>query len=541
MRSSAARLPAWLLAAAGLLLLWPHPLPGAVIPGAPLPALDRAGTGALLLVLAYGLAGRRRLAWQVTLVLVALVALAPPYRPGRLLPPALVAVVLLLGRPWFVTRPDPARVRAALAVAVGAVTLGLSRAVWMAAWHGEPVGRAAHAALPVPPAAANRSTQVFVLIVLAAVVVALGIALAAAPPPAPSGAAERARVRALARDPAAPSLAPFAARADKTIVFAPDGSAAIGYRVRFGVALAGGDPAGPAAAAGAAIDAFAELCAIRGWRPAVLGSAAADAAAWRRAGLRRAVGIGDEAVLELDSFRPSGRRMRNVRQAARRAGNAGVRVRTGPLTPELIPRLEPVLRDWLHGRAERGFAMNLDGLLTPRPDVLYAVAFDAAGEAVAFARFAVVAGGRVLSLDVAPRRRDAPNGVVERLILAVADEGRAAGAEELSLNFAGLRRVYAGEVRGSRALLVPLHALDRWIELRSLWRFTDKFHPAWRPRELRLRSWLELVPVATAALTAEFGARPPVPPAADADLRPGLTEPASAPPPGASRPGASGD
>jgi lysylphosphatidylglycerol synthetase-like protein (DUF2156 family) len=201
--------------------------------------------------------------------------------------------------------------------------------------------------------------------------------------------------------------------------------------------------------------------------------------------------------------------MRNVRQAAQRAANAGVEVSIGPLTPDLVPQLAPVLRDWLHGRAERGFAMNLDALLAPRPDVLYAVARDRTGAVVAFARFAVAAGGRVLSLDVAPRRRHAPNGVVERLILAVADHGRASGAREVSLNFAGMRRVYAGEVRGSRILLVPLHALDRWIELRSLWRFTDKFHPAWRPRELRMRSWAELIPVAAAALTSEFGATRP--------------------------------
>ncbi len=514
MRSPAARATAWLLAVAGLTVLLPVlvPRPPAVLsrlPGTGLPGLDRIGLAAVLLVLAHGLAGRRRLALQVTLALVAIAALAPPYRPGRLLPLVLVAAVLLLGRPWFVTRPDPARVRTALAVAIATVTVVLGRAVWMAAWHREPVRRAAHAALPVLPAEANRSTRLFVLIVLATVVLALGVALAAAPAPPLSTEAERVRVQALARDPAATSLAPFAARADKTFLFTADGSAAIGYRVRFGVALAGGDPAGPRSAAGAAIDAFAELCTARGWRPAVLGSADADAPRWRRAGLRRAVGIGDEAVLELDTFTPAGRRMRNLRQAAQRAGNAGVTVSIGPLTPELVPQLAPVLHDWLRGRAERGFAMNLDGLLTPRPDVLYAVASVPGGDVVAFARFAVVAGGRALSLDVAPRRREAPNGVVERLILAVTEQGRAAGAREVSLNFAGMRRVYAGETRGSRFLLIPLHVLDRWIELRSLWRFTDKFHPAWRPRQLRMRSWLDLIPVAAAALTAEFGLRPP--------------------------------
>jgi lysylphosphatidylglycerol synthetase-like protein (DUF2156 family) len=149
--------------------------------------------------------------------------------------------------------------------------------------------------------------------------------------------------------------------------------------------------------------------------------------------------------------------------------------------------------------------MNLDRVLTPRDDVVVAVAYDRSGQPQAFARFARAGGRRVLSLDVAPRRHSAPNGVVERLIVEVLQYGREHGAHEVSLNFAGMRRVYAGQSRTARLAEVPLRALDRWIELRSLYRFTDKFHPTWRRRQLRLCSWLDLVPVATAALVAEFG------------------------------------
>jgi lysyl-tRNA synthetase class 2 len=396
-------------------------------------------------------------------------------------------------------------VASAVATAAFAITLG--RGFWATARHGETVRRAAYDAVDVP----DRSTGIVVVVVLAAVVVALAVSLAAAPAPPPSGEAARARVRDLVQDPAAGSLAPFVTRADRTYVFSPGGDTAIGYRVRFGVALAGGDPVG--AAPGAAIAAFVAECARHGWRPAVLGADAdATGELWRRAGVGRAVEIGDEAVLDVAAFSLATRRMRNVRQAARRADNAGVRVRVGTLDPALAPQLQEVLRDWLRGRAERGFAMNLDAMLTPRADTVFAVAVDASGAPVAFARFPVAAGGRILTLDVAPRRRDAPNGVVERMIVAVVEYARAAGATEVTLNFAGMRRVYAGQIRAARLLQMPLHALDRWIELRSLYLFTGKFHPRWRPRQLRLRSWWELVPVAAAALTAEFGGRPAAPP-----------------------------
>jgi lysyl-tRNA synthetase class 2 len=279
----------------------------------------------------------------------------------------------------------------------------------------------------------------------------------------------------------------------------------IGYRVRFGVALAGGDPVGAAESAPAAVAAFIELCTRRGWRPAVLGSASADGAMWRRAGVRRAIEIGDEAVLPVAAFSLAGRPMRNLRQAVTRARRAGVRVRFGSSE---VAELAPILREWLRGRGERGFAMNLDGLLLPRAGTVLAVARDAAGEPQAFARFAIAGGDRVLSLDVAPRRREAPNGVVEAMVVEAIAWAAERGIAEVSLNFAGMRRVYAGRSLAARVTQIPLRVLDRWIELRSLWRFTGKFHPVWRARELRMRSWFDLVQVGAAALTSEFGARP---------------------------------
>ncbi|MFB9237694.1 bifunctional lysylphosphatidylglycerol flippase/synthetase MprF [Plantactinospora siamensis] len=477
------------------------------IPGGGLPALDRIPLVAMLLLLAHGLVGRRRLALRTTLGLAAVAALLPPVHWQRLVLPVAAAVILMADRDSYVVRAQTRRLRAASTIAVLAYVVVLLAGVWASVRRGESLGRAASAALPIPPVGAEGPGRVLVPLALVALLAALALSLAAAPAPPPSDEADRARVRDLVQNPVAGSLAPFVTRADRTYVFNPRGDTAIGYRVRFGVALAGGDPVGPAPAE--AIAAFVRLCERYGWRPAVLGAdTAAIGELWRRAGVRRAVDIGDEAVLDLSTFSLASRRMRNVRQAARRADNAGVRVEVGALDPALVPALREVLRDWLHGRRERGFAMNLDAMLTPRADTVYAVARDAAGRPVAFARFPVAAGGRILSLDVAPRRHDAPNGVVERMVIAVVEHAREAGAVEVTLNFAGMRRVYSGELRGARLLQLPLRALDRWIELRSLYLFTSKFHPGWRPRQLRLRSWWELIPVAVAALTAEFGAEP---------------------------------
>jgi lysyl-tRNA synthetase class 2 len=152
--------------------------------------------------------------------------------------------------------------------------------------------------------------------------------------------------------------------------------------------------------------------------------------------------------------------------------------------------------------------MNLDALLSPRPACLVAVAYAADGRPVAFARFAVCAAGGIYTLDVAPRGRHVSNGVAERLIVEIVGHARAHGAREVSLNFAGLRRVFDSRRSLARAGVALLRPLDRWVEIRPLNRFCAKFHPQWRARSLLLPSWWQFGWVAAAALRAELSAPP---------------------------------
>ena len=122
------------------------------------------------------------------------------------------------------------------------------------------------------------------------------------------------------------SLGYFATRRDKSVVFAPNGRAAITYRVEVGVCLASGDPVGDPKAWPQAIEAWLRLCQVYGWAPGVMGASSAAAEAFREAGLN-ALQLGDEAILHPDSFRLSGPDMRAVRQAVTRARRAGLTVR----------------------------------------------------------------------------------------------------------------------------------------------------------------------------------------------------------------------
>jgi len=508
------RLVAALVAVTGIVNLFTAVRPhanlsrlAAPIDGASLGRTHAFVIGALLLATAWGLVAGRYAAWfgGVAVLSFALVA-AIRHRPFAVLlaGTALVALIALRGN--FRTRPDPERMRLAGQIALVAIVTALIGGCWDAVANRRAPGGPGRVVIADFAEASPESLRAVIMMVTitSAIVAAALVALAPAAPPAPGQPAERDEVRDLVSHGEADSLAPFATRTDKSYVFSPDRRAAIGYRVLLGTALAGGDPVGSAGSAPAAIRAFLALCTEKGWRPAVLGASDEIRELWQAEGNLRGMRIGEEAIVDTEAFTLSSRRMRNVRQAVNRTHNAGVKVVISELSAQDAADLQPILYDWLRGSKERGFAMNLDNILTPRPDCLIATAYSSDGVPVAFARFAVAAHGQIITLDVAPRGGAATNGVAERLIVEMVEYARAHGAREVSLNFAAMRWAFDGQGLVPETAAVLLKAFDRWIEIASLNRFCAKFDPSWRARSLMMRSWSQLIWVVAAAVRAEL-------------------------------------
>ncbi|GFG48985.1 lysine--tRNA ligase [Mycolicibacterium agri] len=292
------------------------------------------------------------------------------------------------------------------------------------------------------------------------------------------------------------SLGYFATRRDKAAVFAPNGRAAITYRVEVGVCLASGDPVGDPKAWPQAIDAWLRLCQEYGWAPGVMGASAAGAEAFREAGLN-ALQLGDEAILHPDEFRLSGPDMRAVRQAVTRARRAGLTVRMRRHRDISAEEMAEVIRRadaWRDTADERGFSMALGRLGDPADgDCLLVEAVQHGGQndgepGTVVAMLSLVPWGtNGVSLDLMRRSPESPNGTIELMVTELLQQSEDIGISRISLNFAMFRSAFeqgaqlgAGPVaRLWRALLV---FFSRWWQLETLYRSNMKYKPEWVPR-----------------------------------------------------------
>ncbi|TVT31502.1 DUF2156 domain-containing protein [Amycolatopsis rhizosphaerae] len=485
-------------------------------------------TGVLLMMLAAGLRRRKRRAWQLALaasLLLALSHLGLRHIVGAGLVSVALAVTLIANRRYFIALPDPVTgrwraVRVFVQLAVAGIVINF--ALLSVAPHSvvEPMSfqdRLSDAALALAgisgPAVFrvtwmdDLTTSVGLLFGLGAVLLAAYFLLRSAEPAPHLSVAEKDRLaQLLAEHGDRDSLGYFALRDDKFVVFSKTGKAAVTYRVIAGAAVASADPLGDSEAWPGGIEEFLAVCRRHGWVPAAMGCSELGATVWARYGLD-VLEIGDEAVVDADTFTLDGRVMRGVRQAVSRTKRAGytVRVRRAEdLAAGELAELGALAANWRGSDTERGFSMALGRLGDPGSILVTA---EQNGRIRGLLQF-VPWGKEGLSLDVMRRDRAADNGVNELMIselLLVASEF---GVRYVSLNFAAFRklieqgrRIGAGPV--ARMSAKVLGWMSRWIQIETLYRFNAKFQPRWVPRYLVYPGVRELPRVGIAVFEAE--------------------------------------
>ena len=304
------------------------------------------------------------------------------------------------------------------------------------------------------------------------------------------------------------SLGYFATRRDKLAIFAPNGRAAISYRVQGGVSLASGDPVGDPQAWPQAIAAWQDEARVYGWPLAVMGASEAGATAFNRAGLG-AIQLGDEAILDGDDFDLA--EMKPVRQAVNRAEKAGIAVkvrRHRDLGPTEMAAALAMADAWRDTEEERGFSMALGRLGDPNDgDCVLVQAFDADGTPLGVLSLSPW-GVDGASLDLMRRNPKSPNGTMEMMVAELMRQGVDLGVRRVSLNFAVFRSAFE---EGARIGAGPILRLwrgvllffSRWWQLEALYRSNVKYHPRWYPRFLCYSDIRNLARISLASGMAE--------------------------------------
>ncbi|RSN35534.1 hypothetical protein DL990_04870 [Amycolatopsis sp. WAC 01416] len=481
-------------------------------------------TGVLLMLLATGLKRRKRRAWQLAVATAALLTvshLGLRHALGAGLVSLALLIALIATRRYFIALPDPVtgrwraiRVFLQLTAAGVAINFVLLSVAPVAASAADRLAQSMLALIGVSgpvvfPALwlEDLSAAVGLLFGIGAVLLAAYFLLRSAEPAPELTDDEVERLRALLgeRD----SLGYFALRRDKFVVFSKSGKAAVTYRVIAGVALCSADPLGDPEAWPGAIEEYLDVCRRYAWTPAAMGCSELGATVWARFGLE-VLEIGDEAVVDTETFTLEGRVMRGVRQAVSRTKRAGytVRVRKAQdLSLAELNELRTLAATWRGTDTERGFSMALGRMGDPG-SVLVTAEHD--GRVRGLLQF-VPWGEKGLSLDVMRRDRTADNGVNE---LMISELLLTTPAQHVSLNFAAFRavleqgqRIGAGPV--ARLSARTLRFFSRWIQIETLYRFNAKFQPRWVPRYLAYPAARDLPRVGVAVFEAEgLGGRP---------------------------------
>ena len=479
-----------------------------------------AVSGLLLVQLARGVRRGQHRAWLLAVGLLGVVAaghIAKGLDFEESTASAALLIFLLINRKYFRAPTNPAPLQRAvrpLVVAGLSAIVAATIGVIARRWHQLTISRAALAVverlggLQTIPIGGRLDrfltpslTAVGITMVLSVAWLAIRPALLARRPDDTTAA------RAIVQRFGSNTLAYFALRSDKRAWIY--GDTLVSYGIYKGVCLVSPDPIGPEPERTDAWAAFQGFVTDHGWQLGVLGAGEDSLDVYETAGMRRLY-VGDEGIVDVAGFSLEGGQMKGLRQAVNRIAKNGYTIAFhDPATaPESLKiTLEELLAQSRKGDVERGFSMTLSRLFDPADTgLLLAVCCDAAGAPAAFCQF-VPAGADGFSLDLMRRAvGEHPNGLTDFVLVRTIERLAAEGRRFLSLNFATMRAVLAGESGTSLARQVERWALTRMsdsMQIESLWKYNAKVRPRWQPRYLVYDAPDHLIPIALAVARAE--------------------------------------
>jgi phosphatidylglycerol lysyltransferase len=251
--------------------------------------------------------------------------------------------------------------------------------------------------------------------------------------------------------------------------------------------VAFGDPVGPRREHERLVWAYRELCDRHGGWPVFYLADADSLPLYVDLGLSL-LKLGDDARVSLETFSLQEAERAELRKIHDRVFEQGVSfaIVNSPGIPPLLPDLKRVSDDWLAHtqQSERGFSR---GTFSPE----YIANFPCAvvrkdHRIIAFAILWVSANKEELALDLMRYHRDAPEGIMEFMILELMRGGRERGYRWFNLGMtplAGLERHTLAPL-WQRVGRMIYRQSEHFNDSESYRRFAESLGPIWRPKYL---------------------------------------------------------
>lgn len=291
---------------------------------------------------------------------------------------------------------------------------------------------------------------------------------------------------------------------DKSFFFHPDREAFLAYRVGRGVAVVLGHPVGPSDLIGDTIRRFEDFCRTKGWRVAFHQVLPESLPVYEALGYRH-LKVGDEAIVDAGEFSLAGSARKQLRNTVAKLERQGVRAEwlDAPLNAALLDEAREVSREWLAlpGNRERRFTLGWFREEALREARLL-VARDKDGRMMAFLNPVESYRDGEISVDLMRRCADAPNGVIDFLFVKFIEQAHRLGYERVNLGIAPMAGFLPGEESGflERAVHSYFQKYNSGFRFRGLKEWKSKFATAWEPRYAAYRYALDL-PALGLALT----------------------------------------
>ncbi len=297
---------------------------------------------------------------------------------------------------------------------------------------------------------------------------------------------------------------------DKAFYWAQDGKVLIPYaRSRDKLAVLG-DPLGPKKLLADAIEEFQSF-ADRYALSVVFYQASPEYLSIYHEKGYRFFKLGEEALINLETFTFSGKKMTAFRTAKNRFERDGYTfsVESAPYDPALIEELRRISDTWLGSRKEKGFSLGWfeEAYIQRSP---LALLRDPEGHTVAFATLApAYDDGKTISVDLMRHLPDTPNGTMDLLFARLIEWSKEQGYQTFNLGMAPLSSVGSSRssLREEKLANLVFRYGGHFYGFEGLRRYKEKFFPEWQPRYLAYPASVSL-PVLLVDLVVLVSRRP---------------------------------